>query len=170
MNSSTDMAPDQLDALAETLDTEASAMLADGRMLVKQANDKSQLAGSLRRESQRRREGNVAPTLFVRPEPVKVAERPDIIVNGNGSASVPGTGEAIIMVLEAKGTPLDGNEVYNALDERGWLPQKATNPRAAVKASLWTLGKNNRIESLGDSPKARKWAAKTSSPKTHGSE
>ena len=81
--------------------------------------------------------------------------------NGNGK---PGTSEAIIAVLDAKSAPMSGTEVFDALQARGWLPADAKSPRNAVRASLWTLGKIGKIDSLGDSPASRRWAAKTSAP------
>ena len=78
--------------------------------------------------------------------------------------SRPGTSKAIIVVLEAAGRPLTAREVYDELQRRHWLPLDAKDPRHAVKAGLWTLGKNHKITKIGDTPAERRWAAKTSSP------
>lgn len=144
---------EQLSDLADKFDTEADDLLAERDSLSERIALKRRLAGDLRREA-----GVAASTLF--------PTRPDIIVrqatNGNGK---PGTSEAIIAVLEAKATPVSGTEVFQELERRGWLPLDAKSPRNAVRASLWTLGKNGKIDSLGDTPASRRWAAKTSSQK-----
>jgi hypothetical protein len=64
-----------------------------------------------------------------------------------------------VLTLSAK--PMTAREVYDALDRRGWVPLDAKSPRNAVRASLWTLAKNGKIEKLGDTPANRCWATKT---------
>jgi hypothetical protein len=143
---------DQLSDLADKFDAEADDLTAERDSLSERIALKRRLAGDLRREA-----GGAANTLF--------PTRAEIVVrsasNGNGR---PGTGEAIVAVLEAKATPVSGTEVFDELERRGWLPLDAKSPRNAVRASLWTLGKNGKIESLGDTPASRRWAAKTSNP------
>ena len=80
-----------------------------------------------------------------------------------------GTGDAVMAVLALSETPMSAEEVYDALDRRGWAPIEAKDPRNAVRASLWTLAKNGKIEKLGATPAERVWALwKDSGPNQSG--
>lgn len=145
---------EQLHALADRFEAEAEELGQERTTLGERMALKQRLAQDLRREAEA-----TAGRLFQVPAPT----RPDIAVGRNGSGK-PGTSEAIIAVLEAKSAPASGTEVFEELERRGWLPLDAKSPRNAVRASLWTLGKNGKILSLGDTPASRRWAAKTSDP------
>jgi hypothetical protein len=145
---------DQLLSLADTFEAEVEGLKKESDLLNSRIGRQQRLVNDLRREAEA-----MGGRLFVPPAPTS----PEIpTYNSNGK---PGTSEAIIAVLEAKGAPASGTEVFDELERRGWLPTDAKSPRNAVRASLWTLGRNGKIDSLGNSPASRRWAAKTSSPK-----
>jgi hypothetical protein len=105
--------------------------------------------------------------LFEPPPPVERiyidSTEATVAANGSGpSQRSPGTGDAIVAVLDDADKPLRAAQVYERLRERDWLPS-ARYPRNAVRTALWNLAKAGRIESLGDAPASRRWAAKTSS-------
>jgi hypothetical protein len=145
----------QLLALAEAFETEIVDLKKEADLLTARINRQQRLANDLRREAEAVGGG--------KPFVSTPHAQPDFIVYSNGNGK-PGTSEAIIAILEAKAAPISGTEVYDELERRGWLPTDAKSPRNAVRASLWTLGKNGRIDSLGDTPASRRWAAKTSDP------
>jgi hypothetical protein len=148
---------EQLLALADTFEAEVEGLKQEWDSLNARIGRQQRLVNDLRREAEA-----MGGRLFVPP----AATPPDVpTYNDNGK---PGTSDAIIAVLEAKGAPVSGTEVFDELERRGWLPTDAKSPRNAVRASLWTLGKNGKIDSLGDSPASRRWAAKTSSPQVDG--
>jgi hypothetical protein len=145
--------PAQLLALAEVFEAEVLSLREDARGLTARIDRQQRLVNDLRREAEAR--GG-------RPFLLSAPAQPDYMVaHGNGK---PGTSDAIIAVLEAKARPMSGTEVFEDLVRRDWLPADAKSPRNAVRASLWTLGKNGRIKKLGDTPASRRWAAKTASP------
>jgi hypothetical protein len=150
---STRPSAEQLLALADTFEAEIEGLKREWDSLRARIGRQQRLANDLRREAEA-----VGGRLFVPP-----AATPPRVPTYNGDGK-PGTSEAITAVLEARGAPMTGTEVFDELERRGWLPTDAKSPRNAVRASLWTLGKNNKIDSLGDSPASRLWASKTSSP------
>jgi hypothetical protein len=136
---------DQLLDLANKFDKEADELEADQEAITERLDLKRRLADDLRQEA------NAAVGRLFPARPV------------TRKSDKPGTSDAIIAVLTSSVTPMTGTEVFQELERRGWLPLDANSPRNAVRASLWTLGRNGKIHSLGDTPASRRWAAKTSS-------
>jgi len=64
--------------------------------------------------------------------------------NGDRPAGRPGTGEAALRVLLDIGTPMYTREVFEAMNDRGWVPDVA-NPEAAVGSALWYLAKSGVV-------------------------